>query len=264
MPRSTKSRGVRKDAAANGGQELPVAEFDGQPVAKEIVDEVQNPQVEQALENYAEAHRQADLSGDAADTAEEEPLTSGLPDTTDVERIWGEEPEPQATQALHARDFDWDTMRWVPPKTTGTRPCLCNRLRGHECDLSTKSRFAIGHDARFKGILQTAYRGGAQLPWTFETGDTLTTAEGTSTKLDEPEERMLAADQIARMVAPKLLPHVTHESRGARLQALDAAAGTTVPQTAVDHPKADEDLTDADLADVVDDAEGVDAQFVES
>ncbi len=258
MPRSTQSRGVRRGRKATE--------------AEPIVDEVQDPQVEQALNNYAEAHRHADLTREGQEAELDQA-------TTEAEREWdaseaaeaadelgreSQEIERRETQALHARDFNWDTMRWVPPKTNGTRPCLCNRLRGSECDLSTKSRFAIGHDARFKGILQTAFRSGAKLPWTFETGDTLTTDEGTSTKLDEPVEQMLAADQIARMVAPKLLPHVTHESRGARLQALDAAAGTTVPQTAVDHPKADEDITDADLADVVDDAEGVDAQFVES
>jgi hypothetical protein len=255
MPRSTQSRGVRRGRKATE--------------AEPIVDEVQDPQVEQALNNAT-----PEITFDERMTDEERTEFSAMlnPDATEDELrergqtdVDGERLVPAAeTQALHARDFNWDTMRWVPPKTNGTRPCLCNRLRGSECDLSTKSRFAIGHDARFKGILQTAFRSGAKLPWTFETGDTLTTDEGTSTKLDEPVEQMLAADQIARMVAPKLLPHVTHESRGARLQALDAAAGTTVPQTAVDHPKADEDITDADLADVVDDAEGVDAQFVES
>jgi hypothetical protein len=252
MPRSTQSRGVRRGRKAT------------EPV--EIVDEVQDPQVEEAL-NHAEMVEPPYGEKFAAIDAEFAATDEDAPEVVTAEAdLTGRTGDPDSlpVQALHARDFDWDTMRWVPPKTNGTRPCLCNRLRGHECDLSTKSRFAIGHDARFKGILQTAYRGGAQLPWTFETGDTLTTDEGTSTKLDEPVEQMLAADQIARMVAPKLLPHVTHESRGARLQALDAAAGTTVPQTAVDHPKADEDLTDADLADVVDDAEGVDAQFVES
>jgi hypothetical protein len=150
-------------------------------------------------------------------------------------------------------------MRWVPPKSNGSRPCLCNRVRGHECDLTTKSRFAIGHDARFKGVLQTAFRQGVQLPWTFETGDVLTDAEGTGTRMEEPEERMLDADTIARLVAPKLLPHVTHQSRGARLQKLDAEAGTSVPQTAVENHKPDAEITDADLADVVDDAEGADA-----
>jgi hypothetical protein len=230
MPRSTKSRRAQ-----------------AQPV---IVDEVQDEQVEQALDN-AESVNNTEIA--AADELVRE--------TQEVETL---HPDGGPTPALHARDFDWDAMRWMPPKTNGSRPCLCNRLRGHECDLTTKSRFAIGHDARFKGKLQTAFRAGVQLPWTFETGDTLTDTEGTSRVLSEPTEQMLAADQIARMVAPKLLPHVTHESRGARLQILDAAAGTAVPQTAVDHPKADEDLTDADLADVVDDAEGVDAQFVEN
>jgi hypothetical protein len=230
MPRSTKSRRAQ-----------------AQPV---IVDEVQDEQVEQALDN-AESVNNTEIA--AADELVRE--------TQEVEIL---HPDGGPTPALHARDFNWDAMRWMPPKTNGSRPCLCNRLRGHECDLTTKSRFAIGHDARFKGKLQTAFRAGVQLPWTFETGDTLTDTEGTSRVLSEPTEQMLAADQIARMVAPKLLPHVTHESRGARLQILDAAAGTAVPQTAVDHPKADEDLTDADLADVVDDAEGVDAQFVEN
>jgi len=230
MPRSTKSRRAQ-----------------AQPV---IVDEVQDEQVEQALDN-AESVNNTEIA--AADELVRE--------TQEVETL---HPDGGPTPALRARDFNWDAMRWMPPKTNGSRPCLCNRLRGHECDLTTKSRFAIGHDARFKGKLQTAFRAGVQLPWTFETGDTLTDTEGTSRVLSEPTEQMLAADQIARMVAPKLLPHVTHESRGARLQILDAAAGTAVPQTAVDHPKADEDLTDADLADVVDDAEGVDAQFVEN
>jgi hypothetical protein len=233
MPRSTNSRGLRgrKNATVVVDERATTeeaAEYEAM-LTQPVVDEVQDERVEEALNN-------AELA----------------------------EPGAAEIEALHARDFDWDAMRWMPPKTNGSRPCLCNRLRGHECDLTTKSRFAIGHDARFKGKLQTAFRAGVQLPWTFETGDTLTDTEGTSRVLSEPTEQMLAADQIARMVAPKLLPHVTHESRGARLQILDAAAGTAVPQTAVDHPKADEDLTDADLADVVDDAEGVDAQFVEN
>lgn len=156
---------------------------------------------------------------------------------------------------LHARDFDWDTMRWAPPKSNGSRPCLCNRIAGHECDLTTKSRFAIGHDARFKGVLQTAFRTGTQLRWSFDTGDTLTDPDsGLGTKVEEPREELLGADQIARFAAPKLLPHVTHQSRGAKLQKLDAEAGTAVPQTAVDAPpKADEEITDADLALIEDD-----------
>jgi hypothetical protein len=182
----------------------------GAMLGAEIVDEVQDPAVEAALEN---------------------------------------------TEALHARDFDWDTLRWAPPKSNGSRPCLCNRIAGHECELTTKSRFAIGHDARFKGVLQTAFRTGTKLRWAFDTGDTMTDPDsGLGVKVDEPREEELSADQIARFAAPKLLPHVTHQSRGAKLQALDAEAGTTVPQTAVDAPpKADEEITDADLALIEDD-----------
>jgi hypothetical protein len=241
MPRSTQSRGVRRGRKTEPEVVEPTfdermtdeerEEFAGMLAPAPIVDEVQDPQVEQAL--------------DAADEL-----------TCESQEIELRETE---VPALHARDFDWATMKWVPPKTNGSRPCLCNRLRGHECDLSTKSRFAIGHDARFKGVLQTAFRSGAKLPWTFETGDILTTEDGTGTKLEEPREELLDADQIARLVAPKLLPHVTHQSRGAKLQKLDAEAGTSVPQTAVDSPKADEELTDADLEGITDDAEGADA-----
>lgn len=236
MPNSTRSRRASRKQA----EQAPV-----------VVDEVQDPQVEEALNNAELAEPTHDEKFAAIDAEFAETNETLHPDGS-------------ATQALHGRDFDWDTMRWMPPKTNGSRPCLCNRLRGHECDLTTKSRFAIGHDARFKGKLQTAFRAGAQLPWTFETGDTLTDADGTSRVMSEPHEEMLAADQIARMVAPKLLPHVTHESRGAKLQILDAAAGTSVPQTAVDHPKADEDITEADLEAIEDDAAGADAAFVES
>jgi hypothetical protein len=258
MPRGASSRGVRK-AKAEAEAAAPEITFDERMTDEEReeigamlgveVDEVQDPAVEAALENYAEAHRTADLAGEGAamlnpDVPQEILAAKGH---TDVD---GERLVP-----IHARDFDWDTMRWAPPKSTGARPCLCNRIAGHECDLTTKSRFAIGHDARFKGVLQTAFRTGAKLRWAFDTGDVLTDPEsGLGTKVEEPREEELSADQIARFAAPKLLPHVTHQSRGAKLLALDAEAGTTVPQTAVDAPaKADEELTDADLELVEDD-----------
>ena len=264
MPRSTKSRGVRKDAAT-GGQELPVAEFDGQPVVKEIVDEVQDPQVEQALENaelveppYGEKF--AAIDAEFAET--DEPFTGPSPfDEAQPQPAYEEQPDERewTVDALHGRDFDWTTMTWSPPKGTsgGTRPCLCNRIRGRECELSTKSRFSIGHDARFKGILQTAFRLGQRVPFAFEADDhaVVTDAEGNPQPLVGEVE--LEADAIARLVAPKLLPHVTHTSRAAQLQKLDAAAGTTVPQTAV-MGKADEELTEADIDAQVDDAAGAD------
>jgi hypothetical protein len=235
MPRGASSRGVRK-AKAEAEAAAPEITFDERMTDDEReeigamlgveVDEVQDPAVEAALEKATEA---APTGWDSTATP------NGVP--------------------IHARDFDWDTMRWAPPKSTGARPCLCNRIAGHECDLTTKSRFAIGHDARFKGVLQTAFRTGAKLRWAFDTGDVLTDPEsGLGTRVEEPHEEELSADQIARFAAPKLLPHVTHQSRGAKLLALDAEAGTTVPQTAVDAPaKADEELTDADLELVEDD-----------
>lgn len=164
--------------------------------------------------------------------------------------------------ALHGRDFDWTTMTWNPPKagTNGVRPCMCNRVRGHECELTTKSRFSIGHDARFKGVLQTAFRQGKRLVFAFEADDkaSVTDADGHVQLL--VGELELEADTIARLVAPKLLPHVTHQSRSAQLQKLDAEAGTTVPQTAVMGAKADEDITDADLDAIQDDAAGADEE----
>lgn len=184
----------------------------------------------------------------------------------DTEATQGDLDEPMRDErewtvdALHGRDFDWKTMTWNPPKGgNGTRPCLCNRLRGHECDLNTKSRFSIGHDARFKGKLQTAFRQGQKLVFAFEADDRaqVLDAEGHSQLLVGEVE--LEADAIARLVAPKLLPHVTHTSRAAKLQRLDAEAGTTVPQTAVEG-KADEELTDADLDAIEDDAPGADAE----
>lgn len=166
-------------------------------------------------------------------------------------------------EALHARDFNWDTMRWAPAKRTngGTRPCLCNRIAGGECDLTTKSRFSIGHDARFKGILQHAFREGRQVRFSFVTEDhaVVTDADGTDVQLTG--EIDLSADVIARLVAPKLLPHVTHQSRAAKLQRLDVEAGTTVPQTAVENTP-DEELTDADVDAQPDDT--ADAGFQEA
>jgi len=260
MPRSTKSRGVRKDAATDGGQELPVAEFDGQPVVKEIVDEVQDPQVEQALTSATE--NAATITFDERMTDEErEEIGAMLTDEAQPQPAYEEQPDERewTVDALHGRDFDWTTMTWSPPKGTsgGTRPCLCNRIRGRECELSTKSRFSIGHDARFKGILQTAFRLGQRVPFAFEADDhaVVTDAEGNPQPLVGEVE--LEADAIARLVAPKLLPHVTHTSRAAQVQKLDAAAGTTVPQTAV-MGKADEELTEADIDAQVDDAAGAD------
>jgi hypothetical protein len=235
MPRSTQSRGVRrgrKDATPEPTFDERMTdeereEFAGMLAPEPVVDEAQDEQVEQAL-NHA---------------VEEQP----------DEREW-------TVDALHGRDFDWTTMTWSPPKGTsgGTRPCLCNRVRGHECDLPTKSRFSIGHDARFKGILQTAFRQGRRLSFAFEADDhaVVTDAEGNPQPLVGEVE--LEADAIARLVAPKLLPHVTHTSRAAQLQKLDAEAGTTVPQTAVMGAKPDEELTEADIDAQVDDAAGAD------
>jgi hypothetical protein len=228
MPRSTKSRGVRQ----------------AQPV---VVDEVQDEQVEQALDAATVVTAEAELTGRTGDPDAADPTVEG------DEREW-------TVDALHGRDFDWTTMTWSPPKGTsgGTRPCLCNRVRGHECELTTKSRFSIGHDARFKGILQTAFRQGKRVPFAFEADDhaVVTDAEGNPQPLVGEVE--LEADAIARLVAPKLLPHVTHTSRAAQLQKLDAEAGTTVPQTAVMGAKPDEELTEADIEAQVDDAAGAD------
>ena len=220
-----------------------------------IIDEVQDPQVEEAL-NRATLHPDGSLIN--PDVPVEVLAEEGH---TDVD---GERLVPVATAlAPHARDFDWATMRWNPAKTKGNRLCLCNRIAGHECELTTKSRFSIGHDARFKGILQTAWRAGTKVRFTFETDDqavVVNPLDGSESKLEGEYE--LEADAIARLVAPKLLPHITHVSRAAKLQKLDAAAGTTVPQTAVD-AKPDEQLTDADVDAQVDDAAGADAEFVE-
>jgi hypothetical protein len=164
--------------------------------------------------------------------------------------------------ALHARDFDWDSMRWAPGKVTngGQRPCLCNRIAGGECDLNTKSRFSIGHDARFKGILQKAFRQRQTVKFSFvpEDNAVVTDAEGNQVRLSGEVD--LEPEAVAKLVAPKLVKWIVHQSRDARLQIADAAAGTTVPQTAVEH-KADEELTDADVEAQTDDAP--DANFTE-
>jgi hypothetical protein len=213
-----------------------------------IVDEVQDPQVEEAL-NHAELVEPSHDEKWAAIDAE-------FAETNEAER-------PTTALAPHARDFDWATMRWNPAKTKGNRLCLCNRIAGGECELTTKSRFSIGHDARFKGILQTAWRAGQKVRFTFETDDqavVVNPLDGSEIRLEGEYE--LEADAIARLVAPKLLPHITHISRQAKLQKLDAEAGTTVPQTAVEG-KPDAELTDADVDAQVDDAAGADVEFVE-
>lgn len=218
MPRSTKSKRVQDEA----------------PQAV-VVDEVQDPQVEQALDNaeLPGMWEQADLSGGEADTATDR----------------GEN---------HAADFNWDTMTWTAAKG-GSHPCMCNRLNGHQCELTTKSRFATGHDARFKGILQKAYRKGEPLEVDFGPEDNASVEDMNGDRQPLSGRVVLQADVIARILTPKLLPHVTHDTRAARLQKLDAQAGTTVPQTAADH-KADEELTDADVEAQVDDA----PEFVEA
>ena len=205
MPRSTKSKRVQDEA----------------PQAV-VVDEVQDPQVEEALNNaeLPGMWEQADLVDGEADTATDH----------------GEN---------HAADFNWDTMTWTAAKG-GSHPCMCNRLNGHQCELTTKSRFATGHDARFKGILQKAYRKGEPLEVDFGPEDNASVEDMNGDRQPLSGRVVLQADVIARILTPKLLPHVTHDTRAARLQKLDAQAGTTVPQTAVEH-KADEELTDADV-----------------
>jgi hypothetical protein len=150
-------------------------------------------------------------------------------------------------------NIDWASLRWdVPDKVkSGDRPCMCNRIRGAECDLRTKSRFSIGHDARIKSRLQHAFRNGKRLEFAFEADDRASVLDEYGHAHRLIGEIWLEADVIARLVAPKLLPHVTHVSRAVRLQALDRELGTIVPQTAA---KPDAELTDADVAAQVDDA----------
>lgn len=241
MPRSTKSRQLAAQKAAAA-----------EPVT---IDERATEEEREAYEEML-AVRAAHPSGwrSTDDTGlDEAALTEELDAAAEVN-----EPEPEGVDLnelsqeeidkLHARDFDWDTMRWSPAKITngGSRPCLCNRIQGGECDLTTKSRFSIGHDARFKSILQKAWREGKLVPFSFvpEDNAVATDAEGNDVRLTG--EVQMPADMIAALVAPKLVKHIVHQSRAAQLQKLDAEAGTTVPQTAVEH-KPDEELTDADV-----------------
>jgi hypothetical protein len=169
---------------------------------------------------------------------------------------------PDANIAPFGHQYNWDTATWTAPRGSGTKPCGCNRLVGHGCELTTKSRFATGHDARFKGILQKAFRKGEKLEVDFGPEDNafIENSEGVAEKLEG--RYLMEADQIARLLAPKLLPHVTHDTRAAKLQKADAEAGTVVPQTAVEG-KPDEELTDADVEAQTDDAPR-DAEFVEA
>lgn len=234
MPRSTKSRRVNAE-----------------PV---VVDEVQDAPVAEALDN-AEG-----VTFDERMTDEEKAAFADMLGVTEAAPEPEGDPREWTVDALHGRDFDWETMSWTPRKAngSGTRPCLCNRIAGHECDLTTKSRFSIGHDARFKGILQTAFRQGRKLRFMFEAEDKAQVLDVDGHAQLLIGELELEADAIARLVAPQLLKWVTHTSRSAKLQKLDADAGTTVPQTAVDNTP-DEELTDADIEAQVDDAEGADA-----
>ena len=244
MPRSTKSKRVQDEA----------------PQAV-VVDEVQDPQVEQALDNaeLPGMWEQADLSGGEADNADlVEPTHDEKWGAIDAEFAETNEDEPVDHGENHAADFNWDTMTWTAAKG-GSHPCMCNRLNGHQCELTTKSRFATGHDARFKGILQKAYRKGEPLEVDFGPEDNASVEDMNGDRQPLSGRVVLQADVIARILTPKLLPHVTHDTRAARLQKLDAQAGTTVPQTAADH-KADEELTDADVEAQVDDA----PEFVEA
>jgi len=244
MPRSTKSRQLREKAEAAAEQET--LHPDGSAITiDQDATEAERAAYEEMLGVPVEHTPDWNTAPGATDEG-----TVVFPDApaTD-EAVDVNELSDAEVKALHARDFDWDTMRWSPPKGNGggNRLCMCNRIAGEECDLTTKSRFSIGHDARFKSILQKAWREGRNVKFSFvpEDNAVVTAADGSEIKLSGEVE--LAADAIARLVAPKLLPHVTHQSRAAKLQILDAEAGTTVPQTAVEH-KADEELTDADVA----------------
>jgi hypothetical protein len=249
MPRSTKSKRVQEEQAVTVDQDATEAEraayeeMLGVPVAHtpdwtvapghdEATAEL-NPDVPTEV-LAAEGH--TDVDGER------------LVPVDVAQAINADELSETEIAALHARDFDWENMRWAPNKVTngGTRPCLCNRIAGGECDLTTKSRFSIGHDARFKSILQKAFRESRTVRFSFvpEDNAVVTDAEGKEVRLSGEVD--LAPEDVARLVAPKLVKHIVHQSRAAQLQKLDAQAGTTVPQTAVEH-KADEELTDADV-----------------
>jgi len=209
------------------------------------------------IEGDLNAEREAEAGTSDNDEAEQVAQTGYEPEVvTELEPdVW------LADTAPFGHQYDWDTATWTAPKGSGTKPCTCNKLVGHQCELTTKSRFATGHDARFKGILQKAFRAGKKLQIDLAPEDhaTILNSEGVVEKLEGRYE--LEADQIARLLAPKLLPHVTHDTRAAKLRKADAEAGTTVPQTAVE-TKADDELTDADLAEQVDDAPA--DEFVEA
>jgi hypothetical protein len=226
MPRSTKSRQL---AAQKAAADATTPDWTVAPGLDTATAEL-NPDVP-AETLAAEGH--TDVDGEVL---------------VPVEAVDANELSATEIEALHARDFDWDSMRWSPAKRTngGTRPCLCNRIAGAECDLTTKSRFSIGHDARFKSVLQKAFRESRTVRFSFVPEDNamVTDAEGNEVRLSGEVD--IEPEAVARLVAPKLVQWVVHQSRNAKLQILDAQAGTTVPQTAVDH-KADEELTDADV-----------------
>lgn len=211
------------------------------------------------IEGDLSAEREAEAGTSDNDEATERAVGPLVP----MEVVQDVEPAvPDANVAPFGHQYNWDTATWTAPRGSGTKPCGCNRLVGHGCELTTKSRFATGHDARFKGILQKAFRKGEKLEVDFGPEDNayIENSEGVAEKLEG--RYLMEADQIARLLAPKLLPHVTHDTRAAKLQKADAEAGTVVPQTAVEG-KPDEELTDADVEAQTDDAPR-DAEFVEA
>jgi hypothetical protein len=217
------------------------------------------PSDQDKIEGDLSVEREAEAG--TSDNDEAELVPDEAPALAVVEDV--EPAVPDANIAPFGHQYNWDTATWTAPRGSGTKPCGCNRLVGHGCELTTKSRFATGHDARFKGILQKAFRQGKKLEVDFGPEDNayIENSEGVAEKLEGRYE--MEADQIARLLAPKLLPHVTHDTRAAKLQKADAQAGTTVPQTAVEDGKPDEELTDADVEAQTDDAPR-DSEFVEA
>lgn len=194
---------------------------------------------------------------DADGAITDETLAAMEDDAPDADREADEvKPEPEPTVPvdeaapltdvgeLHGWEFDWATGRYDPEiakarklKTNAVRPCLCNRLAGHECDLTTKTRFAIGHDARFKSVLQKAWREGNELEVELRPEDGVLVDAGDGSNVvtwSVTGSIKLPADEIARLLAPKLLPHVTHVTRTQRQAVADESAGTALPRTAVE------------------------------